>query len=238
VQAFTGKLAAIETSTALGSVALYDGGVMIAEDERCVSNAHGESLLPMVSALFDVVGWAAADAARWAVGIGPGSFTGVRIGVATVTGVALATGAGIVPVTSLEAIAHGVDVETDEVVVAALSAMKGELFMQAWAGAQCVREAAHVKLGEASGWLRGLGARRLVLVGEGAREITDDERTRARDSGAVWRFVVDAPHDVPRASIIGRIAHTRLPEAQAIEPLYVRPPEITKKREAPAATSA
>ena len=50
------RLAAIDTSTALGSVALVEDGRLVVEDSRRVSNAHGESLLPMVSALFAIAG--------------------------------------------------------------------------------------------------------------------------------------------------------------------------------------
>jgi tRNA threonylcarbamoyladenosine biosynthesis protein TsaB len=227
---FRGKLAAIETSTALGSVALYDAGTLVAQDERRVSNAHGESLLPMVDALFSKVGWRPADVVRWGIGIGPGSFTGVRIGVATVAGIALATGAEVVPVTSLDAVAHGVASEAGEVVVALLSAMKEELFMQAWRDGVCVREPTHVKLGAAAAWLEALEAKRLVLVGEGAREVGEQELAQLR---GVWRCVMDAPHDVPRATVVGAIALAREPQTAAIEPMYVRPPEITKKKEKP-----
>lgn len=227
---FTGKLAAIETSTALGSVALYDAGSLVAADERRVSNAHGESLLPMVDALFTKVGWRPAEVLRWGVGIGPGSFTGVRIGVATVAGIALATGADVVPVTSLDAVAHGVARETGEVVVALLSAMKGELFMQAWRDGDCVREPGYVKLGAAGAWLVELGAKRLVLVGEGAREVGEPELAELREAGCTWRCATDAPHDVPRATVVGAIALTRAPASHAIEPMYVRPPEITSKK--------
>ena len=204
---------------------------MVAQDERRVSNAHGESLLPMVSALFAGVGWRAVDVGRWGVGIGPGSFTGVRIGVATVKGIVIATGAEVVGVTSLDAIAHGVDADAGEVVVAVLGAMKGELFMQAWRSGACVHEAAHVKAVAAGDWLVALGAPRLVLVGDGASEVGDEGVARMARANVAWRRVADAPHDVPRAAVVGAIARLRGPDGDDVEPLYVRPPEITQKRE-------
>lgn len=221
---FAGKLGAIETSTALGSIALYDRGRLVAEDERRVSNAHGESLLPMVDALFARVGWRPADVARWAVGIGPGSFTGVRIGVSTVKGIALATGAEVVSVTSLEAILEGVAAEAGELVVAMLSAMKGELFVQTFRDGTSVAPPAYVKTQDVPDWLAGLGTPKLVLVGDGALELS------AEPWPSGWRFVRDPPHDVPRARVIGQMALSRLPDPSEVEPMYVRPPEITKKR--------
>jgi tRNA threonylcarbamoyladenosine biosynthesis protein TsaB len=228
--AFASKLAAIETSTALGSVALFDGGALVAEDERRVSNAHGESLLPMVDALFARVGWKPSDVRRWGVGVGPGSFTGVRIGVATVKGIAIATGAEVIGVTSLDAVAHGVEVAAGEVVVGLLSAMKGELFMQAWSAGLTVREPAHVKLAEAGAWLDALDAARLVLVGAGVSEVDAAWLDTAVASGHA-RMIASEPHDLPRASVVGRIAMRREVAPGELEPTYVRPPEITKKRE-------
>jgi tRNA threonylcarbamoyladenosine biosynthesis protein TsaB len=148
--------------------------------------------------------------------------------VATVKGVAIATGAEVVGVTSLEAIAHGVVVDEDEVLVAMLSAMKGELFVQAWRAGVRLCEAAHVKVGAADEWLLALGASRLVLVGESANDVDGGGLANA---GVAWRKVADAPHDVPRAAIIGAIAHSRAQAEGELEPMYVRPPEITKKKE-------
>jgi tRNA threonylcarbamoyladenosine biosynthesis protein TsaB len=215
------RLAAIDTSTALGSVALFEDDVLVAEDSRRVSNAHGESLMPMVSALFDRVGWRAGDVARWGVGIGPGSFTGARIAVATAKGIALATGAELVGVTSLDAIAHGLGGD-GELVVSTVSAGKGELYVQARRGADVVIAPTHLPIDRVAVAVAGSGSVAVVVVGEAARAV---------DWSALGPAVVlatDPPHDLPHASAVGRIAAGRAAEdADALEPFYVRPPEIT-----------
>jgi tRNA threonylcarbamoyladenosine biosynthesis protein TsaB len=220
-------LAAVETSTAVGSVALYDGGELVASAEQTVRNAHGESLLPMIAALFERAGRKPGDVRRWGVGVGPGSFTGVRIAAATATGIALATGAELVAVTSLEALAFGVEASPDEVVVAVMSATKGELFVEGFRGGASLAAAAYLRVGEASAWLRALGAEKLVLVGEAAREIA---REVLGSAGVQGRWVTEPPHDVPHARVVGRVALDRAPSAQGIEPVYVRPAEVSSVR--------
>ena len=213
------RLAAIDTSTALGSVALFDRAELVAEDAHRVSNAHGESLMPMVDALFARVGWRPAEVERWAVGVGPGSFTGVRIAMATVKGVVLATAAELVGVTSLDAVGYGLD----GAVATLVGAGKGEVFVQMRRGAQLVLEPTHVRLADVARRLAGLaGDDPLVVAGEVAREID-----WAALGGRVT-VVADEPHDLPRASVIGRIALGRpAGDADALEAVYVRPPEIT-----------
>jgi tRNA threonylcarbamoyladenosine biosynthesis protein TsaB len=213
------RLAAIETSTALGSVALFDGDRLVAEDSRRVSNAHGESLLPMVDAIFARAGWTPRDVARWGVGVGPGSFTGCRIGVATVKGIALATGAEVVGVTSLDALAFGVEAG---LVVSVVPAGKGELYLQAIRGGRTVLAPTHLRFADIPSCIASLRAGEpVVVLGEGAAEVDWSSL------GEVTRCTAP-PHDAPRAVSVARLAMARAPEdADALEPVYVRPPEIT-----------
>ncbi len=215
------RLAAIDTSTALGSVALVEDGRLVVEDSRRVSNAHGESLLPMVSALFASAGWSPGDVARWGVGIGPGSFTGCRIGVATAKGIVMATGAEIVGVTSLDALAFGLD--PADLVVSVVRGGKGELFLQAKRRGELVVSPSHLRIADIAHRLAVLEpSGRIVVAGEAAAEV-DWAPLEGRVS-----LVLEPPHDAPRAAVIARIALTAAPEdADALEPLYVRPPEIT-----------
>jgi tRNA threonylcarbamoyladenosine biosynthesis protein TsaB len=214
------RLAAIDTSTALGSVALFEGDVLVAEDAQRVSNAHGESLLPMVSALFARVGWTPASVARWGVGVGPGSFTGVRIAVATAKGIAIATGAELVGVTSLDALALGLEAE---LVASVVGAGRGEVFVQLRRGGALVLGPDHVPTGDVA---RVVGAaapgEKLVVAGEAAADVDWSPL------GSLVEVVATPPHDLPRASAVGRIARVRpAQDADAMEPVYVRPPEIT-----------
>jgi tRNA threonylcarbamoyladenosine biosynthesis protein TsaB len=219
---FAGRLVAVDTSTALGTIALYDGGELVAEDARRVSNAHGESLLPMIDALFARAGWSPRDVARWAVGVGPGSFTGVRIAVATVKGIVMATGAELAGVTSLDALAHGIDDDGETAIASILFAMKGELFVQVRRGGALVRPPMNVKIEAAPAWLAEVGGDGMILVGEAASLVPPLE-LEARGGRRI-----EAPYDLPRASGVAHVALRRGPDAvDDVEPLYVRPPDIT-----------
>ncbi len=123
------RVVALDTSTDLASFGLYDGEVVVSEHELQARHAHGELLLPAIDLALKAAGWKPSDVGRWIVGVGPGSFTGTRIGVSLVKGIALATGVDVVAVTSLEAIAYGVDGKGGRV-VALLPAGKNELFVQ------------------------------------------------------------------------------------------------------------
>ncbi len=214
------RLAAIDTSTALGSIALVEDGRLIAEDSRRVSNAHGESLLPMVSALFAGVGWAPGDVARWGVGVGPGSFTGCRIAVATVKGIVLATGAEIVGVTSLDALSFGLDAD---LVVSVVAGGKGELFVQAKRAGALVLAPSHLPIADVAARVAALEPAGLVVVAGEAAALVDWAPLGERVS-----LATAPPHDAPRATVIAFMVMGAPPEdADSLEPLYVRPPEIT-----------
>jgi tRNA threonylcarbamoyl adenosine modification protein YeaZ len=216
------RVAGIETSCAVGSVALFEAGVLIAQDEKRVSNAHGEHFLPMMAELFARIGWTPTDVARWGVGIGPGSFTGVRVGVALAKGIVLATGAEIVGVTSFDALAFGLG-DVESLVVSVVPAGKGELFVLARAGGRVLLGPMHLALPEIPGRVASLEwPGPIVVAGEAAREL---DWSLAGDH---VRLEVEPPHDVPRAVAVATLALARAPEdADALEPVYVRPPEIT-----------
>jgi len=100
------KILAIETSTLLGGIAILDDSSgLIAEVKLNVKSTHSERLLSEVGHIMDKTGLQLKDIDVFAVSIGPGSFTGLRIGVSTVKGFSYATGRPIVAVPTLEALA-------------------------------------------------------------------------------------------------------------------------------------
>ncbi len=82
------KVLSIDTATRRGSVALHAGADLAAELRLSSFETHSARLLRSVEYLLDVAGWTAHDLGLVAAGIGPGSFTGIRIGVSTALGLA------------------------------------------------------------------------------------------------------------------------------------------------------
>ncbi|MEW6570441.1 MAG: tRNA (adenosine(37)-N6)-threonylcarbamoyltransferase complex dimerization subunit type 1 TsaB [Nitrospirota bacterium] len=100
------RILGIETSTLLGGVSLVDGSSgLLAEVRLNIKTTHSERLMTLVDHIFKETGLKISDMDAFAVAIGPGSFTGLRIGLSTVKGFAYVTGRPIVAVPTLEALA-------------------------------------------------------------------------------------------------------------------------------------
>ena len=119
-------LLAIDTSTQEVGVALYDGDQVISEMTWMSQQYHTIELAPTVSSLLDRVGMTPRDLNVLAVALGPGSFTGLRIGLALVKGMALAGHLAVVGVPTLDILASAQPI-ADKPLVAVLHAGRGRL---------------------------------------------------------------------------------------------------------------
>lgn len=99
------KLLAVETSTLTGAVALVEGDTAVAECRLNLAVTHSERLLTAVDSLLAAARWTLPEVEALAVAVGPGSFTGLRIGVSTMKSLAFATGKPLVGVPTLDALA-------------------------------------------------------------------------------------------------------------------------------------
>ena len=100
------KILAFDSTAITASVAVTDGERLLGEITLNNGNTHSETLLPMAEALFRMLSITIADVDLFASSTGPGSFTGVRIGAATLKGMAFGTGKPCVGVSTLEALAY------------------------------------------------------------------------------------------------------------------------------------
>lgn len=221
------KLLSISTSTALGSVAVLDGDRVLASTSYNDPHGHAERLFEVIDEVLLAAGADRLSVTAVACDVGPGSFTGVRVGVASAKGIALALNIPAVGVMSLEAIAAAAFDDgragPDDVVAAVLDAKKGELFMAAFdASLLPLLEPLHVARDAADDVLRPLA------------------EARSADAHRPGRLVVASELDPtpsrPEAAWIGRIAASRLEaaakvedlafaDAAALEALYVRAPD-------------
>lgn len=104
-------LMAVDTSNVVASVAVFKDHELLGEKKSEDQKTHSEKLLPIMDALLEELGLKIAQMDLFAVCVGPGSFTGIRIGVATVKGIAQALNKKVIPVTSLEGLLNKTDSE-------------------------------------------------------------------------------------------------------------------------------
>ena len=102
------KLLAIDTSTMLGGVAIMDNNTLVAEARINIKVTHSERLMPEIDHVLAQSGLEITDIDVFAIAIGPGSFTGLRVGLSTIKGLVYATGKKLVAVPTLEAFAWNI----------------------------------------------------------------------------------------------------------------------------------
>jgi tRNA threonylcarbamoyladenosine biosynthesis protein TsaB len=99
------KVLAVDTTSERESVALADGPVVLAEVRLRTGTVPSRRLLPAIAFVLESAGLAAAEVEGYAVAVGPGSFTGIRVGLSTVQGLALAAGRPCLGVSALDVLA-------------------------------------------------------------------------------------------------------------------------------------
>lgn len=126
------RILAIETSTSQAGVALLQGGALIATRTHARPKQSAERLLPLIAELLDEAGWDRSSLDRIGVSIGPGSFTGLRVGIACAQGLALGLSIPLVGVTSLQAMARAVPSTLAGLRCPVLDARRKEVFAAAY----------------------------------------------------------------------------------------------------------
>jgi tRNA threonylcarbamoyladenosine biosynthesis protein TsaB len=204
------RVLGIESSSRRASVALVEGGQLLARADSAVQNAHAEALVPLLDRVLRQVGWTKRALDRVGVGVGPGSFTGVRVGMAFAQGIALGLGIPWLGVPSLAAMVRAYPGHEPGARVALLDARRGELFAAAYdAQGTELWPARTLARGEARAVLDATLPRPLLL-GEVAAELGLGEPFRSELT------------DLPDAAGVAWLAAEWPLESSSRQPLYVR----------------
>ncbi len=211
---------AVETSTRAGSVSLILGEEVLGAALGDASSSHSTDLIENIQSVLREGNARLLDIDLFAVTVGPGSFTGLRIGLATVKAFAVCVQKPCAPVSTLAAIAHGAG--DSELTVSILPAGRGEVYAQAFSVhreiVDVLDDAAHVKPGDLVERYR--KARAITLAGEGAHQ--HFQTIREGDLG--WRLAPQPEHLANSVAVLALAAYRRddLVSAGALVANYVR----------------
>jgi len=231
----------VESATAVASVAILRGGGVLAEREGVSGHHHSETLLPMIDSVLTDAGCTLEDVGAYAISIGPGAFTSLRIGLATIKGLAFGSDAPVAAVSTLEGLSEGAGVCEElkigpgDIIVPLLDARRGE----AYAAIHRVRDAAtggglETLLGDCVLTPAQIAERipeNALLVGEGAALFADAIRSASPPA----HRIEPAPPTMPHARTVGRVAERLLAAgggepAESLVPRYVRRAEAEVTR--------
>lgn len=200
-------LLVIDTATEACSVALFDGEALVSERHEMVGRGHAERLIPMIA---ELPGRGRAE--RILVDVGPGSFTGVRVGLAGARGLALGWGAAIGGYSSLALIAAArfAKIDSGDRLAAVIHAGHGEMFVQLFSAHPLAAESAFASL-RPDRALAAVGDR--ALVGGAAPELAELRGGGPAETG--WPRAADAMLlPAPFASLAPSPLYGRAPDAK------------------------
>jgi tRNA threonylcarbamoyladenosine biosynthesis protein TsaB len=236
------RVLALDTTTRRGSVALVEDDRVLDERAGDPSRAHVERLPGEILALTAAHGLRAQDIDVFAVASGPGSFTGLRIGIATIQGMAMTTGRRVVAVSALDALAHmaAAHAAPGMLIAVWMDAHREDVFTALYRvndapayEAERLHELDGPAVGRPGAALERWGARfgdlRTLYIGDGAELYAPAIEGSPTSKGQVVPLA-------PLAGAIGRLAVNRARRQDTIDPagvqpLYVRRPDAEVERE-------
>jgi tRNA threonylcarbamoyladenosine biosynthesis protein TsaB len=226
------KVLGIDTSTTSGSIALIHDERVISEFLLNLSVTHSERLLDAIDLVLRKARYALGDLDGFAISLGPGSFTGVRIGVSTVKGLAYAVQKPVVGVSTLDVLASQVS-PTPYLICPVIDARKGEVYSAFYRYDEFnrpkrVSEYQAIKPEVLFGMLK----ERTIFLGDGVKTFGDDLRNSLKS----FALFSPAALHIPHGSAVARLGVELLMRGEVLDlatftPLYVRRSEAEIKWE-------
>lgn len=224
------RILALETSAKSVSAAVVENGAPLASAWQCTGLTHSRTLMPMVDAMLKNAELSLETVDAIAVAAGPGSFTGLRIGIAAVKGLAWAADKPCIGVSTLEAMAQNL-AHLDCVLVCAMDARRNQVYNALFEakGGTLTRLTPDraIAIAELAEELRS-EARRLVVLGDGGRLCHDGLAALGIETEL-------APAQLLYQNAVGvglAAEHGTLISAQELTPAYLRIPQAERERSA------
>lgn len=223
------KILGIDTSNQAMSVALVDQDSLIIEKTVNIKRNHSIQLMPAIEALFHEARWSPKDVDRIAVASGPGSYTGVRIGVTVAKTLAHTLGAELAAVSSLHVLAGNGEQIPDSFIAPVFDARRGNIYtgLYHYQNGLCrpVQADTHIASEKWADFLGGLHAP-VQLVGSDVEKHRKVLQDRLGD-----RLIELSPSkSLPRAGVLAELARDKQPEiVHTFEPSYLKLAEAEQK---------
>ena len=221
---------ALDTSLLACAVALVEVGEVEkvrGSESEVRERGHAEALMPMVERVMREAGAAFEEVERFAVTTGPGSFTGLRVGISAARAFAVAHPRPVIGVGTLAALAASGFGDDQEPVAAVVDARRDEAYWQLFA--LPARPISPPMLATYDEIARAIYSPKVRLVGSGAERLAaiDPERLHAVSSGLA-----------PDILWVARLGARLEPESAPAEPVYIRPPDAKPQHERAIASAA
>jgi tRNA threonylcarbamoyladenosine biosynthesis protein TsaB len=222
------KLLALDTALDACSVAVLDDQTVLACLSEPMQRGHQERIAPMVAEAMAQAGLAFPVLERIAVAIGPGSFTGVRVGLAFAKATALALGVPCLGVGTLEILAASAPEGSSGLIAAAIDAKRDQVYLQPFRDGEALDPPMALDIDAAAARLTALGfGAGAALTGSGAGLLAE----RLAGTRAVGGAMTDV-------AALGRLALRRPAPDGRPQPLYLRAPDAKTIAERAAAAAA
>jgi len=232
------RVLALDTTTRAGSVALVADDDIVVERSGDARRTHAERLPGDILALLGEVGLTPSDVDLFAIASGPGSFTGLRIGIATIQGLAFVTGRRIVALSALEALAHAgsADLGAGAIVGAWMDAYRRDVFSALYR----VNDAAAFTAARLTELDPPSVADPMATLRRWNDELRSAPAVFVGDGAVLYAEAIDGRgRIIPPPPLAGAIARLALDRARAgltvdpagVQPLYVRRPDAEVARD-------
>jgi len=218
------KVLAIETATIAGSAAVVDDEKgLIGEVRVDVRVAHAERLMPSIQWLMESSLTSVKDIDAFAVSIGPGSFTGLRIGLSTAKGLSYAAKKPLVPVRTLDAFARTLPY-CSHMICPMFDARRNEVYtaFYKWEDSRCVKIMHEIAISPEE--LLNMIKEPVVIMGDGAKTYSEMISATLKDKA----LFAPSTNMSPSSSTIGEIAIEQIKQGIATDPVSLTPYYIRK----------